>query len=85
MLLGRLTSPSLAAIRAEMQLRLQDALNGMDPLDREVLTLRHFEELSNSETARVLGLQKAAASNRYVRALERLRVVLSGMPGFGAD
>jgi RNA polymerase sigma-70 factor (ECF subfamily) len=82
MLLGRLTSPSLAAMRAEMQLRLQEALNGMDPLDREVLTLRHFEELSNGETAQVLGIRKSAASNRYVRALERLREVLSGMPGF---
>jgi RNA polymerase sigma-70 factor (ECF subfamily) len=81
-LLGRLTSPSLAAIRAEMQVRLQDALNGMDPMDREVLTLRHFEELSNSETAAVLGLQKAAASNRYIRALKRLREVLSSIPGF---
>jgi RNA polymerase sigma-70 factor (ECF subfamily) len=81
-LLGRLTSPSLAAMRAEMQLRLQEALNEMDPLDREVLTLRHFEELSNSETARVLGIQKSTASNRYVRALQRLRKVLSGMPGF---
>jgi RNA polymerase sigma-70 factor (ECF subfamily) len=81
-LLGRLTSPSLAAMRAEMQLRLQEALNNMDALDREVLTLRHFEELSNGETARVLGIQKSAASNRYVRALGRLRKVLSGMPGF---
>ena len=81
-LLGRLTSPSLAAMRAEMQLRLQEALNGMEPLDREVLTLRHFEELTNGETARVLGIHKAAASNRYIRALERLRDVLSGLPGF---
>jgi RNA polymerase sigma-70 factor (ECF subfamily) len=81
-LLGRLTTPSQAAIRAEMQLRLQEALNQMDPLDREVLTLRHFEELTNGETAQVLGLQKAAASNRYVRALKRLKDVLSGMPGF---
>jgi RNA polymerase sigma-70 factor, ECF subfamily len=61
---------------------LQDALNGMDPMDREVLTLRHFEELSNAETAAVLGLQKAAASNRYIRALKRLREVLSSIPGF---
>jgi RNA polymerase sigma-70 factor (ECF subfamily) len=83
-LLGRRTSPSLAAVRAEMQLKLQEALNGMDPIDREVLTLRHFEDLSNSETAAVLGLQKAAASNRYVRALKRLKEVLSTMPGFFA-
>jgi RNA polymerase sigma-70 factor, ECF subfamily len=81
-LLGRMTSPSLAAVRAEMQLKLQEALNGMDPIDREVLTLRHFEELSNGETAAVLGLQKAAASNRYVRALKRLKEVLSSVPGF---
>jgi RNA polymerase sigma-70 factor (ECF subfamily) len=81
-LLGRMTSPSLAAVRAEMQLKLQEALNGMDPIDREVLVLRHFEELSNGETAALLGLQKAAASNRYIRALKRLKEVLSSMPGF---
>jgi RNA polymerase sigma-70 factor (ECF subfamily) len=81
-LLGRLTSPSQAAIRTELQLRLQDALNGMEPIDREVLVLRHFEELSNGETAEILGLQPAAASNRYVRALKRLRNILEGMPGF---
>jgi RNA polymerase sigma-70 factor (ECF subfamily) len=80
-LLGRMTSPSLAAVRAEMQLKLQEALNGMDPIDREVLVLRHFEELSNAETAAVLGLRKSAASNRYIRALKRLKDVLSAMPG----
>jgi RNA polymerase sigma-70 factor (ECF subfamily) len=80
-LLGRLTSPSLAAVRAEMQIRLQEALNSMDPLDREVLTLRHFEELSNNETALILGIQKSAASNRYVRALKRLKDILASMPG----
>jgi len=84
-LLGRITSPSLAAVRAEMQLKLQEALNSMDAIDREVLTLRHFEELSNGETAAVLGLQKAAASNRYVRALKRLKDVLTNMPGFFDD
>ena len=81
-LLGRLSTPSQAAVRAEMQLRLQEALNSMDPIDREVLVLRHFEELTNTETAEVLGLQKAAASNRYVRALKRLRSILRSMPGF---
>ena len=55
-LLGRLTSPSQAAVRAELQLRLQEALNGMDPLDREVLALRHFEQLTNAEAAQVLGI-----------------------------
>jgi RNA polymerase sigma-70 factor (ECF subfamily) len=83
LLLGRLTSPTEAAVRAERQLRLQEALNGMDPLDREILALRHFEELSNSEAASVLGLSKTAASNRYVRALKRLKEILSALPGLG--
>jgi RNA polymerase sigma-70 factor (ECF subfamily) len=82
MLLGRLTSPTRAARRAEMQRKLQEILNAMEPLDREVLALRHFEELSNGEAAQVLGLSKTAASNRYMRALERLKEKLEGMPGF---
>jgi RNA polymerase sigma-70 factor (ECF subfamily) len=82
LLLGRLTSPTRAAQRAEMKIRLQEVLNGMDPIDREVLTLRHFEELSNSETAQVLGIGKTAACNRYLRALKRLREILASVPGF---
>ena len=80
-LMGRQSSPSQAAIRAEVQIRLQEALNTLEPLDREVLALRHFEELSNTETAQVLSLSKSAASNRYVRALVRLKAVLDQMPG----
>jgi RNA polymerase sigma-70 factor, ECF subfamily len=82
MLLGRLTSPTRAARRAEMQQKLQEVLNAMEPLDREVLALRHFEELSNGETALVLGLSKTAASNRYMRALARLKEMLNATPGF---
>ncbi len=54
----------------------------MEPLDREVIALRHYEELSNREVAQVLGLSKTAASNRYMRALARLKEMLQGMPGF---
>jgi RNA polymerase sigma-70 factor (ECF subfamily) len=80
-LLGRLTSPSEAAIRAEMKLRLQEALNTMDPTDREVLALRHFEHLSTAEAARVLGIKETAAGKRYLRALERLRAIMVQIPG----
>jgi RNA polymerase sigma-70 factor (ECF subfamily) len=55
----------------------------MDPIDREVLALRHFEQLSNSETAQELGLSEAAASNRFVRALKRLKAILAAVPGLG--
>jgi len=81
-LLGRLTSASRAAIRAETQVKVQEALNRMDPMDREVLALRHFELLTNEETAQVLGISKSAASNRYVRALKRLKDILAALPGF---
>jgi RNA polymerase sigma-70 factor (ECF subfamily) len=81
-LLGRFTSVSRVVARAEMQVQLQEALNGMDPNDREIIALRHFEELSNTEVAEVLELSKAAASNRYVRALGRLQSILENIPGF---
>jgi len=81
-LIGDLTSPSQAAQRAETMGQLQQALEGLDPIDREVLALRHFEELSNHETAAVLGIQPAAASKRYIRALGRLKVILDSVPGF---
>jgi RNA polymerase sigma-70 factor (ECF subfamily) len=75
-LAGQLTSPSGAAARNEELARLQEALDRLEPLDREVLALRHFEELSNAETAEVLGIERAAASKRYVRALARLKEAL---------
>ena len=81
-LLGRFTSVGHAAMRAEMQVKLQEAINSMDEIDREIIALRHFEELKNSEAAELLGLSKAAASNRYVRALARLQSVLESIPGF---
>jgi RNA polymerase sigma-70 factor (ECF subfamily) len=75
-LLGRLTSPSQAAIKAEMRIKLQEALNSLEPLDREVLSLRHFEQLTNIEAAQELGLEPSAASKRYIRALARLQKIL---------
>jgi RNA polymerase sigma-70 factor (ECF subfamily) len=52
----------------------------MSELDQETIALRHFEGLTNSETAEVLGLSVTAASNRYVRALVRLREILEANP-----
>lgn len=80
-LLGRLTRPSEAAVRAEMKVRLQEALNALDPTDREVLALRHFERLSTSETATVLAISEEATKKRHIRAVRRLKEVLSSMPG----
>lgn len=73
---ARLASPSQLAVHDEMIERVNATLESMSPNDREVLILRHFEELMNSEVAEVLGISVAAASNRYVRALKRLQEAL---------
>ena len=81
MLLGRHTSPTQAAQRAERLIRVQEALNSLDPIDREVLALRHFEQLGRAEAAQVLGITQEAGAKRYFRALKRLKDVLATLPG----
>jgi RNA polymerase sigma-70 factor (ECF subfamily) len=81
MLLGRLTSPSDAAIRAEQILQVQEAVNSLDALDREVVALRHFEQLTRAETAVVLGISEEAGAKRYIRAMKKLKLILAAMPG----
>jgi RNA polymerase sigma-70 factor (ECF subfamily) len=80
-LLGMHTSPTQAAVRAERMIRLQEALNTLHAMDREVLSLRHFEELSLAETALSLGIEESAAAKRYIRALKRLKATLANMQG----
>ncbi len=75
-LLGRLTTPTEAAVRAENRRLLQDALARMDEMDREILSLRHHEDLSNQEAAQELGIEESAASKRFIRALQRLQKLL---------
>jgi RNA polymerase sigma-70 factor (ECF subfamily) len=81
MLLGRLASPPNAAIRAGQILQVQEAVNSLDPLDREVVALRHFEQLTRGETAVVLGITEEAGAKRYIRALKKLKTILAAMPG----
>lgn len=81
-LAASLTSPSQVLARAEMLSHIEDALERIEPIDCEILALRHLEELGNDEAAEILGLKKAAASNRYVRALRRLREALANIPGY---
>jgi RNA polymerase sigma-70 factor, ECF subfamily len=81
-LVSQLTSPSQAVAREEGFGRLRDAIDGMDETDREILALRHFELLTNTEAAEVLQLKKTAASNRYIRALKRLKAIVTSMPEF---
>lgn len=80
-LIGKQTSPTQAVARAETKMRVQEALNNMDEIDREVLALRHFEQLNNGEVAQLLCISEDAAYKRYVRALKRLKGVLGNMPG----
>lgn len=75
-LVGHLTSPSQAAIKAEELEQLNKALESMSETDREILALRHFEQLSNNEVAEIIGIKPAAASNRYVRAITKLGEIM---------
>ena len=84
-LLAHLTSPSQAAVRAELSEQLDTALGTISDLDREVLVLRHFEELTNRETALVLNITAQAASIRYIRALGRLKDVMAAIAGTTND
>ncbi|KAA5541792.1 sigma-70 family RNA polymerase sigma factor [Roseiconus nitratireducens] len=79
-LIGRASTASGVVMRAELSLMVEKALNDMSVEDREMLALRHFEELTNSETAAVLGISPTAACNRHVRALKRLRSVFQSLP-----
>jgi RNA polymerase sigma-70 factor (ECF subfamily) len=80
-LLGKHTSPTEAAVRAEQILRVQEAVNALDPIDREIIALRNFEELSRAEAALALGIEEATAAKRYVRAIKRLKAVLGPQDG----
>lgn len=77
--IAHMTSPSQAAVRVELIDEVRCALEGMNDIDREVLALRHFEELTNQEVAIELNIKPKAASIRYMRALERLRSVLEAI------
>jgi RNA polymerase sigma-70 factor (ECF subfamily) len=80
-LLDRDRTPASAAVQHEMELRLRQSLDALDEDDREVIWMRHYEQLGNQEVAEALGLTEAAASMRYLRALRRLRQELLGEEG----
>ncbi|MFO0909688.1 MAG: sigma-70 family RNA polymerase sigma factor [Isosphaeraceae bacterium] len=77
-------TPVAEALRREFQARFQDILERLDPPDREILILRHFEHLSNSEVAQLLGLSEAAAGMRHLRALRRLHALLGETPSLAS-
>jgi RNA polymerase sigma-70 factor (ECF subfamily) len=76
--LDRELTPATAAVRHELQRRMQEAVAGLDEDDREIILMRHYEQLSNQEVATALGLTEAAASMRHLRAVRRLRAALLG-------
>lgn len=73
---AHLTSPSQAIVRSELITEVREALESMNDIDREVVALRHFEELTNQEVAIALNISPKASSVRYIRALQRLKSVL---------
>jgi RNA polymerase sigma-70 factor (ECF subfamily) len=82
-LLARQSSPSRQAVRAELCGRVQAALTELGERDREVLVLRHLEQLAIREIAAVLNLSEGAVKVRHLRAMERLRTLLGADPAEG--
>jgi RNA polymerase sigma-70 factor, ECF subfamily len=78
-LLDQELTPASAAIQKELQKRLESAIGQLDDDDREIILMRHGEQMSNQDVAGTLGLTEAAASMRYLRAVRRLRATL--LPG----
>jgi RNA polymerase sigma-70 factor (ECF subfamily) len=76
--LDREITPASAAVRHELQKRMEQAVAGLDEDDREIILMRHYEQLSNQEVATALGLSEAAASMRHLRAVRKLRAALLG-------
>jgi RNA polymerase sigma-70 factor, ECF subfamily len=74
-LVDRESSPSGRIQREELRQRIQAALALLRERDREVVVLRHLEQLSTAETAEVLGITESAVKKRHLRALERLRAL----------
>jgi len=75
-LCDRQLTPAAAATQQEMAKRVEAAIAELDEQDREIIVMRHYEQLSNQDVARVLGLTEPAASMRHLRAVRRLRAVL---------
>ncbi len=73
-------TPAAASLRRELEGRFRLALDDLDDDDREILLMRHFEGLTNSEAAHALGLSEPAAGMRHLRALRRLRAQLGESP-----
>lgn len=84
-LLGQLRdaelTPGAAVAQQEMARIVEQAISRLDETDMEVITMRHYEHLSNQETAQALGLTEAAAGMRYLRAIRRLRSLLGEQTG----
>ena len=66
-------TPAQNAINQELQERMMAQIEELESEDREILFMRHIEQLSNSEIANILGLTAPAASMRYLRALKKLQ------------
>lgn len=80
-LTANVDSPSRQAVKAETFTHVRNALEELCETDREILILRHFEQLDNTETAIVMDLNPSTASSRYLRALAKLKCHLVRVPG----
>lgn len=79
------TEPGGAAERNEMMQQVTQVLDELNPIDREIICMRHFEHMENADVATVLNIDPSASSSRYLRALARLKTGLDKIPGMLID
>jgi RNA polymerase sigma-70 factor (ECF subfamily) len=82
---ARGSSPSQGPRRQELVHRVRQAVAELSEVDREMVLMRNFEQLTNQQSAAVLGIDPATASQRYGRALLRLRAILAGLGVTGSQ
>lgn len=79
------TEPGGVAERNELMQKVTQVLDELNPIDREIICMRHFEHMENADVATVLNLDPSTSSSRYLRALARLKTGLDEIPGILTD
>jgi RNA polymerase sigma-70 factor (ECF subfamily) len=73
-------TPAAMLLRKEFARRFHEALAQLQEESREIILMRHSEQLTNSQTAELLGISEPAAGMRYLRALRQLKSILGDSP-----
>ncbi len=75
-LTGKINSPSSVVCKAEVRRLVRDCIERLEPMDREILMLRHVEKMKTADVADRLQISQNTCRQRHIRSLKRLRDLL---------